>query len=178
MPNYLRYHLPNHLVFITLVTADRKPFLLNYLSQFRTSIEQVKNKHPFNITAMVVLPDHCHFIMKMPENDCDFSNRINQIKGKFSRLILDQTILSQSRINRQERGVWQRRFWDHVIRDQDDFKRHMDYIHYNPVKHRYVNACKDWPYSSFHRLVKEGLYDENWATNEPPKNIDHIEIGE
>ena len=112
---------------------------------------------------MVVLPDHLHTIWTLPEGDAEFSTRWRLIKSAFSRGLATDEQISQSRASKGERGIWQRRYWEHTIRDENDFARHVDYIHINPVKHRLVKRVRDWPYSSFRRMVKLGLYPEDWA---------------
>ncbi|MDM8567124.1 hypothetical protein QUF74_15920 [Candidatus Halobeggiatoa sp. HSG11] len=102
-------------------------------------------------------------IWTLPPNDADYKTRWALIKAGFSRLLPSIEKKSTSRIKRGERGIWQRRFWEHVIRDENDFNRHVDYIHWNPVKHGWVKQVKDWPYSSFHNHVEQGIYPLNWA---------------
>ena len=113
--------------------------------------------------AVVVLPDHLHAIWTLPPGDTDFSMRWNLLKGHFSRAIETGERISASREKRRERGLWQRRFWEHLLRDQEDFNRHIDYIHWNPVKHGWAKQVSDWPYSSFHAYVTRGVYPENWG---------------
>ena len=112
---------------------------------------------------MVVLPDHLHAIWTMPENDGDYSMRWRMIKSMFSHSLPNDERISVSRLAKGERGIWQRRYWEHQIRDELDFQRHVDYIHINPVKHGHVQRVKDWPHSSFHRYVREGLLPDSWA---------------
>ena len=112
---------------------------------------------------MVVLPDHLHAIWTLPESDDDFATRWRLIKSTFSRQVAAGERISQSRISKGERGIWQRRYWEHTLRNEQDFERHVDYIHINPVKHGYVTRVGAWPYSSFHRMVKLGVYPEDWA---------------
>jgi putative transposase len=113
------------------------------------------------VDAVVVLPDHLHCIWRLPEADADFSTRWRLVKRSFSLHL--QTALN----GRSEKVVWQRRYWEHLMRDEQDWRRHMDYIHYNPVKHGYALTPTDWPYSSFHRAVACGLYDPGWGAQEP-----------
>jgi len=127
------------------------------------AITQVKGRHGFEIDAMVVLPEHLHCILTLPVGDSDFSTRWGLIKAYFSRQVDRGERISKSREKRGERGIWQRRFWEHLIRDEIDYRQHVDYIHWNPVKHGWVQAVKDWPHSSFHRYVKMGVYPENWG---------------
>ena len=112
---------------------------------------------------MAVLPDHLHAVWTLPEGDADFAKRWQLIKSTFSRALPSGERISESRIARRERGIWQRRYWEHTIRDENDFARHVDYIHINPVKHGLVTRVRDWPFSSFHRMVKLGIYPEDWA---------------
>ena len=122
--------------------------------------------HDFETVASVLLPDHLHMIWQLPENDADFSLRWSLIKQRVSRQCADEVsraTLSQSRIKRKEGAFWQRRFWEHMIRDDTDLHHHVDYIHYNPVKHGYAKRVADWPYSSFHRYVHDGVYPKDWG---------------
>ena len=125
---------------------------------------QVALRRPLQIDAIVVLPDHLHTLWRLPEGDCDFSTRWMQIKRCFSTGLIAQKI-SPSKSRKREKGIWQRRFWEHLIRDDEDWRRHMDYIHYNPVKHGLVNAPIAWEYSSFRRYVEAGLYPADWGAN-------------
>lgn len=113
-----------------------------------------------------MLPEHLHCIWTLPDGDTDFSTRWNLIKGYFSRQIPAGENVSKSRTDKRERGIWQRRFWEHCLRDQDDFNRHIDYIHWNPVKHGWVQRVRDWPHSSFHRYVQAGIYPLDWLGDE------------
>jgi putative transposase len=150
--------------FFTVNLADRQQcFLVDYIEQLRMSVRKVKQSHAFTIDAMVILPDHLHAIWTLPEFDSDYSKRWSRIKANFSRSLPVNETISLSRSKKCERGIWQRRFWEHLIRDENDFNGHVDYIHINPVKHGYVSQCLDWPYSSFHRYVREGLLQPDWA---------------
>jgi putative transposase len=113
--------------------------------------------------AIVILPDHLHCIWTLSEGDDDFSTRWRQVKAAFSRQLPKTERRSQSRLNKGERGIWQRRFWEHAIRDEVDHQRHVDYIHYNPIKHEYVTRVADWPFSSFHHFVRMGVYPGDWG---------------
>jgi len=147
-----------------VVTYDRTPILTTSenLSRLFQSFEHVMNKHSFTIEAMVIMPDHLHCIWQLFPGDFDFSTRWRLIKRYFS-------ITKDNPVNeRGEKNIWQRRFWEHFLRDEEDWRRHMDYIHYNPVKHGYVQNPADWPHSSFQKAVKEGLYPIGWGMNEPP----------
>lgn len=133
------------------------------IDSLRDAFQEVKKAHPFDIDAIVVLPDHLHSLWTLPEGDDDFSLRWRQIKSAFSRAIEKDERISNSRLRKQERGIWQRRFWEHAIRDEEDFNRHIDYIHINPVKHGYVQRAIDWQFSSIHRYVKLGILPTDWA---------------
>ncbi len=112
---------------------------------------------------MVVMPDHLHTVWTLPPEDADFALRWRLIKAAFSRALPKREWRSPSLIERGERGIWQRRYWEHTVRNDTDYSRHMDYLHFNPVKHGYVERVRDWPYSSFHRLVRRGMYPLDWA---------------
>ena len=124
-------------------------------------------RHPMEINAFVLLPDHMHSIWTLPEGDADYSMRWRLVKSYFSRhcQIRYENVISKSRQSKQERAFWQRRFWEHTIRDDEDFTKHVEYIHYNPVKHGFVKSPKDWKYSSFHNYVQVGLYDILWGSS-------------
>jgi putative transposase len=150
--------------FFTVNLAERKRTLLvDHVDALRKVMQEVKLAHPFHIDAMVILPDHLHALWTLPAGDCDYPTRWMLIKAGFSRQIPKGERRSNSRIAKGERGIWQRRYWEHLIRDDRDFERHVDYIHYNPVKHGVVKRVVDWPYSSFHRYVASGLYPEDLA---------------
>ena len=168
MTNYRRIYTPGATWFFTVNLLERhnNSFLIENIGLLRSAFNYVKERHPFNIDAVVILPDHLHCIWTLPENDSNYSVRWNLLKGKFSRAFKKDESLSKSRIKRRERGIWQRRFWEHRIRDENDFNRHLDYIHWNPVKHGYVSNVVDWPHSSFHKYVKMGWYPENWGGQE------------
>jgi putative transposase len=129
----------------------------------RAAFRETKRDHPFTIDAIVVLPDHLHALWTMPDGDADFATRWRLIKTGFSRRVPAGERISESRAAKGERGIWQRRYWEHTIRDENDFARHIDYIHIHPIKHGYVTRVGDWPHSSFHRMVKLGIYPEDWA---------------
>jgi len=115
------------------------------------------------LDAMVVMPEHFHLLMTLPENDNDFAKRIMLIKSGFSRTIPKTESINPSRLHKRERGIWQRRYWEHLIRDEIDFQRHVDYIHYNPVKHGYVKNPSDWKYSTIHKYIESGIYPKDWG---------------
>jgi putative transposase len=164
MTEYRRDRFKGGRYFFTVNLADRhRKLLTERIDVLRESFRRVKSKHPFKIDAIVILPDHLHTIWTLPEGDDDFSCRWRQIKSYFSSHIEKGERISKSRTRKQERGIWQRRFWEHRIRDDTDFIRHVDYIHYNPVKHGHVACVADWPYSSFHDYVKRGVLPQHWA---------------
>jgi putative transposase len=164
MTNYRRYRIAGGTYFFTINLAERQRQLLTErIDSLRDAFQEVKKAHPFVIDAIVVLPDHLHTLWTLPEGDDDFSLRWRQIKSAFSRAIEKDERISNSRLRQQERGIWQRRFWEHTIRDEEDFNRHIDYIHINPVKHGYVQREIDWQFSSIHRYVKLGILPADWA---------------
>ncbi|MDR0777084.1 MAG: transposase [Azonexus sp.] len=166
MTSYRRNLLPGGSFFFTVNLANRKlSLLIDHLNLLRAAFHQTRQRHPFTIDAIVVLPDHLHTIWALPENDADFSTRWRLVKSGFSRNLPDTEKISPSRAARSERGIWQRRYWEHTIRDEADFARHTDYIHINPVKHGLVRRVRDWMPSSFHRYVKQGIYPVDWAGN-------------
>ncbi|MBU2964839.1 transposase [Amphritea sp. 2_MG-2023] len=165
MPDYRRMKVQGGTYFFTVNCAERhnQSLLTDHISSLRKIFRNVKHHHPFKIDAIVVLPEHLHCIWTLPPGDMDFKTRWALIKAGFSREIPATEARSLSRMKRGERGIWQRRYWEHLIRDERDLRHHIDYIHWNPVKHGWVSRVCDWPYSSFHRYVKRGVYPENWA---------------
>jgi len=164
MTDYRRFHVEGGTYFFTVNLAERhRKLLTEHIGTLREAFRVIKGAHPFTINAIVILPDHLHTIWTLPTDEQDFSLRWRQIKSAFSRAIGKGERISRSRSRKGERGIWQRRFWEHVIRDEEDFARHIDYIHFNPVKHGYVKAVSNWPYSSFHRYVRLGIYSKDWA---------------
>jgi putative transposase len=164
MTNYRRNRTEGATFFFTVNLWDRqKPLLTENIDVLRGAFRDVRARHPFQIDGIVVLPDHLHTIWTLVDGDADYSKRWRLIKGLFSRCLPSGEKTSLSRDSKGERGIWQRRYWEHTIRDDRDFAVHMDYIHYNPVKHGLVVCPSAWPYSSFHRLVKLGVYPADWA---------------
>lgn len=158
MSNYVRCRLPGGCYFFTVNLLERKKQLLTeHIGLLRDAFRTVKQQQPFHIDAIVILPEHLHCILTMPQGDDDYSSRWREIKKSFSKGLPITEHRSKVRIKRHERGIWQRRFWEHTLRDETDYHRHMDYIHYNPVKHGWVERVADWPYSSFHRYVRQGI---------------------
>lgn len=173
MPHYGRAYIPGGTFFFTVALLERRQHLLtDNINPLRESFRAVRTKYPFRIDAMVVLPEHLHCIWTLPTDDADFSTRWRLIKSHFSRSITPAERLSPRRAQKGERGVWQRRFWEHVIRDEQDFATHADYIHYNPVRHGWAQRVSDWPYSSFHRYVRLGIYPPDWAAPITSRELD------
>ena len=161
---YKRYYQQGATYFFTINLADRSSELLTQnIDTLRQAFITVKNKHPFYIDAIVILPEHLHMMCTLPQDDANFSKRIKLIKYYFSYRLAKTEPISKSRLRKGERGIWQRRFWEHCIRDARDFRNHVDYIHMNPVKHGLVHHVKDWPYSSFHRYVDQGVLPKDWS---------------
>ncbi|NEV63250.1 REP-associated tyrosine transposase [Thiorhodococcus minor] len=153
--------------FFTVNLADRgSRLLVEQVDALREAVRVVKRSHPFEIVAWVVLSDHIHAVWTLPTNDADYSARWNQIKGGFSRRIGPGEEISNSRAKKQERSIWQRRFWEHLIRDDLDLKQHVDYVHYNPVKHGHSSHVADWPFSSFHLYCRRGWLATDWACDQ------------
>lgn len=175
---YRRAKVTGGTYFFTVNLAERKRNLLvEHVDVLRAAVHKVKSAHRFHIDAMVILPDHLHAVWTLPAGDYDYATRWMLIKAGFSRQIPKDERRNNSRIAKGERGIWQRRYWEHVIRDERDYAKHLDYVHYNPVKHRYVERVADWPYSTFHRYLKAGVYSEDWAGN-PEENHDDTRYGE
>ncbi len=160
MSQYKRCYQAGGNYFFTLVTYQRRPLFSNpeNVKHFKVAINKVKKNHPFSLNAIVILPDHLHCLWKLPENDHDFSTRWRLIKRFFSMEI------KTSSNQRKEKEVWQRRFWEHIIRDEHDWQKHIDYIHYNPVKHGLVKSPGEWEHSSFNYWVEKGLYEPEWGS--------------
>ncbi|MEW7313251.1 transposase [Buttiauxella gaviniae] len=153
MPNYRRMRVFGGTWFFTVNLHDRNSdLLIRHIAELRRVVHHVKQRHPFEINAWVILPDHMHCVWTLPVADCDYSGRWREIKKTFTK--------SLSGVPDQ---VWQKRFWEHCIRDETDYEAHLNYVYINPVKHGWVNKVSDWPYSSFHRDVKRGLYSVDWA---------------
>jgi putative transposase len=169
MSRYRRSHTPGATYFFTVVTHRRRPLLVHdrVRGLLREGIVHARATLPFHIDALVLLPDHLHCIWTLPPGDADFGKRWGLIKRYVSRRVPPYLMLdvgeSASIISRRESAFWQRRFWEHQIRDEEDFARHVDYIHANPWKHGLVSRVVEWPYSTFHRFVERGEYVPDWA---------------
>ncbi len=152
MPNYRRIFVPGGCYFFTVNLLDRQSRLLvDHIGPLRDAVRDTHARFPFVIDAMVILPDHLHAVWTLPQGDADFAVRWRWIKIRFSRALPLPSRLDPVRLARGERGIWQRRYWEHVIRDERDFRKHIEYCWFNPVKHEHVARVEDWPYSSFRR---------------------------
>jgi putative transposase len=164
MTAYRRNFVPGGSYFFTVNLADRRARLLtDHIGLLRSAFRDTRTRHPFTIDAIVILPDHLHAIWTLPGKDQNFATRWRLIKSTFSRALPRTERISASRASKAERGIWQRRYWEHTLRDEQDFERHVNYIHINPVKHGHVSRVGDWPFTSFHRMVRLGIYPEDWA---------------
>ncbi len=169
MPNYRRAFTPGATFFFTVVTNNRRPILTEPLvtESLRAAIRDIRTRMPFEIIAWVLLPDHLHAVWRMPQGDSDFSLRWALIKQHVTRACTATSFaqhgVNDSRRKRREGALWQRRFWEHRIRDDTDLARHVGYIHYNPVKHGHVRQVRDWPFSTFHRYCRAGIYPPDWG---------------
>jgi putative transposase len=173
MPQYIRAFVPGGTFFFTVTLLERRrKFLTEHIDDLRAVFKAARQHRPFTVEAIVILPDHLHCIWTLPSGDADFSTRWHDIKARFAAQIPGGEKLSVRRLKKGERGIWQRRFWEHVIRDESDYERHVDYIHYNPVKHGHVEKVADWPYSSFHRYVRSGIYNLEWAADDNVRRLE------
>ncbi len=164
MPNFRRRHHPGGCWFFTVCLQDsRSTLLTDELALLRRVFRDTRQSLPFRIDAVVVLPDHLHTIWTLPPDDGNFPARWRSLKGRFSREIPPGEWRSRARIARGERGIWQRRYWEHRIRDANDFAKYVEYCYIDPVRHGLVSRAADWPYSSFHRDVQAGLLPADWA---------------
>jgi putative transposase len=164
MPYYRRAKLKGGAFFFTVALADRSgDLLIRHVDRLRRMYRSVQARHPFETIAICILPDHIHAIWALPEGDADFPLRWSLIKSAFSRGLAHEGRRTASKVAKRERGLWQRRYWEHAIRGDADLARHVDYIHFNPVKHGYVSRVIDWPHSSFPRYVSDGILPADWG---------------
>lgn len=176
MVRYRRSRIANAPYFLTVTLRDRRStFLTDHIALLRAAFQETAHPHPFDIDAVVVLPEHFHLLCSLPVDDADFSTRVRLIKRHFTRALVEQGVLNpgQRDARRGEYGLWQRRFWEHTIGDEQDYARHVDYILYNPVKHGLVRAVGAWPHSSFHRFVRQGLLPPDWGGTMPAQPEPH-----
>lgn len=170
---YRRAKVAGGTYFFTVNLADRSAdTLLCHVDDLRLAINVVKARHPFVLRAMVVLPEHLHAIWRLPASDADYPLRWALIKAGFSRRMERTEIIRGARQAKRERGIWQRRYWEHLIRDEDDLSRHVDYIHYNPVKHGWVLRAADWPHSTLHGYISRGMATTDWGCDGMRGGID------
>jgi putative transposase len=163
MVRYRRNFVSGGTFFFTVTLADRRSSaLVDRIAYLRDAFRLTRRERPFAIDAIVVLPDHLHAILTLPQDDADFSGRWRRIKGAFTHSLVRKG-LSVGRNQRGEYALWQRRFWEHTIRDETDFARHVDYIHFNPIKHGLVARVGDWPHSSFHHYVRQSVLPLDWG---------------
>ena len=165
MPDYRRAWQAGGTYFFTVNLLQRQgnDLLTRHVGLLRETVRAVRRRHPFVIHGWVILPDHLHCVIELPVEDADFATRWRLIKMGFSKALPREENISAARLRRGERGIWQRRYWEHLIRDEADFNAHMDYVHINPFKHGLVAQVADWPYSTFHSLVAAGVYPADWA---------------
>jgi putative transposase len=164
MPRYRRLRIEGGVFFFTVTLADRSSNLLvRQIERLRRAYAETEKQLPFETVAICILPDHIHALWQLPNGDADYAARWNLFKSSFSSGIPTAKTRSKSKALKREKGVWQRRYWEHAIRDDADFERHVNYVHYNPVKHGLVTRVADWPFSSFHRYVAQGMLTGDWA---------------
>lgn len=170
MARFRRALTPGAHYFFTVVTLDRRPVLT--MEPVRRALSEgiraVRQRAPFRLTAIVLLPDHLHCVWALPDGDADYATRWSLIKRLTAQAVRTTlpAVTSSAALARRELGLWQRCFWEHQIRDERDLERHLDYIHWNPVKHGLVSTPSAWPYSSFQRFVARGLYPQDWASRD------------
>jgi putative transposase len=163
MVAYRRNRAGGACYFFTATLRDRNSrYLTNHIDLLRESIRRIRAERPFTLDAIVILPEHLHSLWTLPPDDADYSGRWRAIKSAFTRALVKQGIRIERDL-RGEYGLWQRRFWEHTIRDERDYATHVEYIHFNPVRHGHVSRVIDWPYSSFHQYVKRGLLPADWG---------------
>jgi putative transposase len=169
MPHYIRAWVPGGTFFLTIATLERRKIFdhQNNRQILGGAVNKVRREYPFSLDAWVLMPDHLHTIWTLPDGDTNYGKRVGLIKANFSKSaktwLHDESLMNPSRRDRRETTIWQRRFWEHQIRNEQDLANHFDYIHYNPVKHGLVQRVRDWPYSSFHSLVRQEIYPIDWG---------------
>ncbi len=175
MRQYIRSIVPGGTYFFTLTLERRRGnrLLVEHADLLRRAFRKVRHDWPFDLDAIVVLPEHLHCLWTLPLEDGDYSTRWRLIKSFFVRGLEQGEAVSASRSGKGERGIWQRRFWEHTIRDEEDYRRHVEYIHFNPVKHGLVDHPAKWPWSSFHSFARRGLYPPDWTV---PQEIQELEL--
>ena len=165
MVRYRHDFVPGGTYSFTITLRDRSSrILIDHIDALRAAVRAAQVRHPFDIDAMVVMPDHIHRVVTLPPGDINYSGRIRFIKSRFTRAVAASGVM----LNRNARGecdLWQRRFWEHTIRDELDMENHINYVHINPVKHGYVTRAVDWPHSSIHRYIKAGWMTPDWGVD-------------
>jgi len=170
MPNWRRAHVPGGTYFFTVVTDARRHLFRSARARrlLGETIRECIVRYPFTVRAIVLLPDHLHAIWALPRGDDDYPRRWAWIKRSFTRKWLMaggiENPVSDGRRRDGRRGVWLPKYWEHTIEDEDDYESHFDYVHFNPVKHGLVRSPRDWPWSSFHRWVRAGVYPSHWGS--------------
>ena len=183
MPSYRRNYVPGGTYFFTVVTYRRRRMLIDPLARtcLREALMAIKEKWPFEIIAIVLLPDHVHTVWTLPTGDDRYSLRWRRIKEELTRRYLarggSELPQSASRVRKGQRGIWHKRFWEHTCRNEDDLKRCVDYVHWNPKKHGLVQNLKDWRWSSFRRFVEQGEYSIDWGRDDPTPGYETPEWG-
>lgn len=172
MSNFKRYYQDKNIVFITIVTYNRQPILINNIELLKFSLKSVK--YNCKIIAGIVLPDHIHLLIQA-DNATTYPKIIATFKANFSKLLPKNQNQTQFQLKRNEKGIWQRKYYDHIIRDEKDFYKHLDYIHYNSVKHLNISP-KNWKYSSFKKFVEKEFYEENWCNFDDKNNISNLNL--
>ncbi len=184
MPDYRRHYVAGGTYFFTCVAHRRSPILTTELGRrcLREAVKKIQHDHPFEIVANVLLPDHWHSVWTLPLGDDRYPTRWMRIKEEFTKAWLErggeELPQSASRRRHRQRGVWHKRYWEHTVRDEEDLKRCVDYVHWNPRKHGLVARVRDWEWSSFHRFVREGEYGIDWGGIDPTPGWDDTEWGE
>lgn len=177
---YRRNRVPGASYFFTVTLRDRRSdVLVRHVDLLRAAFRSIRAERPFIIDAIVILPDHLHTVWTLPEGDADYSGRWRAIKSGFTHALRASGVVVTVD-HRGEYRLWQRRFWEHTIRDESDYAHHVDYCHWNPIKHGYVQQLSQWPYSSFHRYVRHGLLSPDWAAeiSEPKTGENSCGYGE
>ncbi len=172
MATFRRVYAQNHPYFITITTEKRNPILIKNISLLRQAFAHSKQYFNYEIDSICILPDHLHMII-CPENGDEYPNIIKSIKTYFSKNINQTFKVTDSQQKKKERGIWQRRFYEHTIRDDNELEKYKNYIHYNPVKHKLVSKANNWEYSSFSKFVKNGLYDEGWYSLDDDLDLEY-----
>lgn len=179
-PEYRRWFVPGGTIFLTAGTNGRRPPFAEAanVTRLRKALAAVRDDWPFGVVAAVVLADHLHFLWSLPDGDTGYPKRLGRLKALFTQSLpadaAERLPTSQSRYRHRESGVWQRRFWEHTVRDEDDLEAHLDYIHYNPVRHRLVGSPADWPWSRVGMWVKAGQYPPDWGASVNHTRMDRV----